>query len=114
MASQSKLKAIRRTSNVGRNHGGVDCEIPRSKPKCSSCSCRGKFHTEAGLGTAASILQRNPELKVVVVNPTSEISTNSPDYQLEVLEPPVRFVQDVNRMAAYKHLSTRNDDLQCK
>lgn len=83
-------------------------------PNAQVVHVAGKFHTEAGLGTAASILQRNPELKVVVVNPTSEISTNSPDYQLEVLEPPVRFVQDVNRMAAYKHLSTRNDDLQCK
>ncbi|EIV8504981.1 ChaN family lipoprotein [Vibrio parahaemolyticus] len=83
-------------------------------PNAQVVHVAGKFHTEAGLGTAASILQRNPELKVVVVNPTSEISTNSPDYQLEVLEPPVRFVQDENRMAAYKHLSTRNDDLQCK
>lgn len=83
-------------------------------PNAQVVHVAGKFHTEAGLGTAASILQRNPELKVVVVNPTSEISTNSPDYQLEVLEPPIRFVQDVNRMAAYKHLSTRNDDLQCK
>lgn len=83
-------------------------------PNAQVVHVAGKFHTEAGLGTAASILQRNPELKVVVVNPTSEISTNSPDYQLEVLEPPVRFVQDANRMAAYKHLSTRNDDLQCK
>ncbi|CAH1212232.1 Uncharacterized iron-regulated protein [Vibrio harveyi] len=74
----------------------------------------GKFHTEDGLGTAASILRRNPDLKVVVITPTAEVTSESSDYQLEVLSPPVRYVQDANRMAAYKHLATRNSDLQCK
>ena len=74
----------------------------------------GKFHTEGGLGTAASILNRNPSLKVLVITPTANITLDGSDYQLEVLEPPVRYVQDANRMAAYKHLATRNSDLQCK
>ena len=74
----------------------------------------GKFHTEGGLGTAASILNRNPSLKVLVITPTENITLDGSDYQLEVLEPPVRYVQDANRMAAYKHLATRNSDLQCK
>ncbi|WP_039986858.1 ChaN family lipoprotein [Vibrio owensii] len=74
----------------------------------------GKFHTEGGLGTAASILNRNPDLNVVVITPTADITSDGSDYQLEVLAPPVRYVQDANRMAAYKHLAKRNSDLQCK
>lgn len=74
----------------------------------------GKFHTEGGLGTAASILNRNPDLNVVVITPTADITSDGSDYQLEVLAPPVRYVQDANHMAAYKHLAKRNSDLQCK
>ncbi|CAE6951075.1 hypothetical protein ACOMICROBIO_GDFFDHBD_03646 [Vibrio sp. B1REV9] len=74
----------------------------------------GKFHTENGLGTAASILNRNPNLKVVVITPTPDVSTSSSDYQLNVLAPPVRYVQDAHRMAAFKDLAKRNHDLQCK
>ncbi|MGR5210109.1 ChaN family lipoprotein [Vibrio rotiferianus] len=74
----------------------------------------GKFHTEGGLGTAASILNHNPNLNVVVVTPTDDISNESSDYQLNVIAPPARYVQDANRMAAYKHLTKRNNDLQCK
>ncbi len=74
----------------------------------------GKFHIEEGLGTAASILNRNPDLKVVIITPSAEITADSSDYQLEVLEPPVRYVQDSNRMQAFKHLSQRNTDLECQ
>ncbi|MDV5052076.1 ChaN family lipoprotein [Vibrio sp. T13N] len=74
----------------------------------------GKFHTEQGLGTAASILSRNPSLKVVVISPTDNVLADNTDYQLEVLAPPVRYVQDAHRMAAYQHLTKRNSDLQCK
>ncbi|MGI2911218.1 ChaN family lipoprotein [Vibrio alginolyticus] len=74
----------------------------------------GKFHTEQGLGTAASILSRNPSLKVVVISPTDNVLSDNTDYQLEVLAPPVRYVQDAHRMAAYQHLTKRNNDLQCK
>ncbi|EHD0127318.1 MULTISPECIES: ChaN family lipoprotein [Vibrio] len=74
----------------------------------------GKFHTEQGLGTAASIFSRNPSLKVVVISPTDNVLSDNTDYQLEVLAPPVRYVQDAHRMAAYQHLTKRNNDLQCK
>ncbi|HDU8586427.1 TPA: ChaN family lipoprotein [Vibrio alginolyticus] len=74
----------------------------------------GKFHTEQGLGTAASILSRNPSLKVVVISPTDNVLSDNTDYQLEVLAPPVRYVQEAHRMAAYQHLTKRNNDLQCK
>ena len=74
----------------------------------------GKFHTEQGLGTAASILSRNPSLKVIVISPTDNVLSDNTDYQLEVLAPPVRYVQDAHRMAAYQHLTKRNNDLQCK
>ncbi|MCW8335379.1 ChaN family lipoprotein [Vibrio paucivorans] len=74
----------------------------------------GKFHTEGGLGTKRSILQRNPDLKVVVVTPVGEVVSDSTDYQLHVIEPPTRFIQQENRMKAYKKLSKRNDDLLCK
>lgn len=74
----------------------------------------GKFHTEGGLGTAASILNRNPDLKVAIITPNTEIVTDSTDYQLEVLAPPVRYVKDSNRMQAFKHLTTRNTDLECQ
>ncbi|KGY12888.1 hypothetical protein NM22_09250 [Vibrio tubiashii] len=77
----------------------------------------GKFHTEQGLGTKASLLKRNPNLNVVVITPTGtplETVEGGEDYLLEVLAPPVRYVQKENRMAAYHNLAKRNDDLTCK
>ncbi len=74
----------------------------------------GKFHIEGGLGTAASILNRNPDLKIVIITPNAEISNDSSDYQLEVLAPPVRYVKDSNRMQAFQHLAKRNTDLECQ
>ncbi|PKH04829.1 ChaN family lipoprotein [Moritella sp. Urea-trap-13] len=91
----------------------------------------GKFHTENGLGTAASILARAPELKVVIVTPVdvtnsvtnsvtrsanSELTTGaktSTDYRLQVITPPKQFVTKANMMASFKHLSKRNDKLTC-
>ncbi|EHK9547948.1 MULTISPECIES: ChaN family lipoprotein [Vibrio] len=83
-------------------------------PSAQVVHVAGKFHTEQGLGTAASILSRNPSLKVVVISPTDNVLSDNTDYQLEVLAPPVRYVQDAHRMAAYQHLTKRNNDLQCK
>ncbi|MBR9875270.1 MAG: hypothetical protein GYB23_13480 [Vibrionaceae bacterium] len=74
----------------------------------------GKFHTEGRLGTATSILNRNPRLNVVVVTPVTDVTTDSSDYQLEVLAPPVRYVQDSNRMKSFNHLIKRNTDLECQ
>lgn len=74
----------------------------------------GKFHTENGLGTATSILNRNPDLKVVIITPYTEITSNASDYQLEVLPPPVRYVKDSHRMQAFKRLAKRNTSIDCQ
>ena len=83
-------------------------------PRTQIVHVAGKFHTEGGLGTATSILNRNPSLNVVVVTPVTDVTTDSSDYQLEVLGPPVRYVQDSNRMKAFSHLIKRNTDLECQ
>ncbi|MDS1871000.1 ChaN family lipoprotein [Vibrio vulnificus] len=74
----------------------------------------GKFHIEQGLGTAHSILRRDPYLKVVVISPVSSVDEQGSDYQLLVLEPPVRYVQKSNQMKAFQDLKKRNEDLTCK
>ncbi|WP_215407598.1 ChaN family lipoprotein [Vibrio gigantis] len=84
-----------------------------SNPDKQVIHVAGKFHTEGGLGTAASILRRNPDLKVAVISPVAEFSSDTTDYQLKVLSPPARFVQKENRMKAYKHLSKRSASLEC-
>lgn len=84
-----------------------------STPEKQVIHVAGKFHTEGGLGTAASILRRNPDLKIAIISPVEEISSDSSDYQLEVLSPPARFVKKENRMKAYKHLSKRSASLEC-
>lgn len=86
----------------------------KAHPQTQIVHIAGKFHTEGGLGTANSILRRAPELKVVVITPVASLSENGSDYQLEVLEPPVRYVQQSNRMKAYQTLKSRNDELVCK
>jgi len=79
----------------------------------------GKFHTENGLGTAASILARAPELKVVIVTPVDVNAENilteqaTSDYRLQVIAPPKQFVKEANMMASFKGLSQRNDKLTC-
>ncbi len=86
----------------------------KAHPQTQIVHIAGKFHTEGGLGTANSILRRAPELKVVVITPVASLSENGSDYQLEVLEPPVRYVQQSNRMKAYQALKSRNNELVCK
>lgn len=86
----------------------------RQQPDTQVIHVAGKFHTEGGLGTAQSILRRSPNLKVVIVTPTDEITSSSTDYQLKVLAPPARYVKKENRMNAYHALSKRNNDLTCK
>ncbi|MCG9579248.1 ChaN family lipoprotein [Vibrio tubiashii] len=86
-----------------------------SNPSKQVIHIAGKFHSEQGFGTQASIIKRNPNLNVVVITPTdSPVELEGQDYPLEVLAPPVRYIKMENRMAAYKHLSKRNDDLACK
>ena len=84
-----------------------------SNPDKSIVHIAGKFHTEGGLGTAASILKRSPDLKVIVITPVSELTMDSVDYQLQVLDPPTRFVKPENRMLAYKKLAGRSKGLSC-
>ena len=75
----------------------------------------GKFHTEQGLGTKASILKRNPNLNVAIITPVSDPAHDvGNDYRLHVLAPPVRYIQMDNRMAAYKSLKGRNQSLVCR
>ncbi|MBD1573784.1 hypothetical protein HC725_10970 [Vibrio sp. S17_S38] len=74
----------------------------------------GMFHTEGGLGTAAAILRLNPKLKILVITPSDKMVPDSPDYQLQVLAPPTRFVKADNRMAAYKTLGKRSNNLDCR
>lgn len=83
------------------------------QPDAQILHIAGKFHTEGALGTAQSILRRSPDLNVVVITPTSEITQDSSDFQLEVLDPPARYIKKENRMQAYHSLSNRNSDLVC-
>lgn len=79
----------------------------------------GKFHTENGLGTAASILARAPHLNVVIVTPVdvniamTKNDNASSDYRLQVITPPKQFVTMANMMVSFKSLSKRNDNLKC-
>ncbi|WP_415230875.1 ChaN family lipoprotein [Psychromonas sp.] len=76
----------------------------------------GSFHVENGLGIAASILRRAPGLKVVIVTPVGVEDTlkeGGGDYRLQVISPPQQFVKNENRMAYFKSISTRNNNLQC-
>ncbi|HAS8473890.1 TPA: hypothetical protein I7766_15630 [Vibrio vulnificus] len=86
----------------------------QQNPNTQVIHVAGKFHIEQGLGTAHSILRRDPSLKVVVISPVSTIDEQGSDYQLLVLEPPVRYVQKSNQMKAFQDLKKRNDDLTCK
>ncbi|MDN3609568.1 ChaN family lipoprotein [Vibrio ostreicida] len=82
-------------------------------PNAQVLHIAGRFHIEQGLGTKASILNRNPDLNVVVVSPVLEPSTDSHDFQLKVLDLPVRYQQRENRNKAYQKLSQRHQDLTC-
>ncbi|EJL6389862.1 ChaN family lipoprotein [Vibrio vulnificus] len=86
----------------------------QQNPNTQVIHVAGKFHIEQGLGTAHSILRRDPSLEVVVISPVSTIDEQGSDYQLLVLEPPVRYVQKSNQMKAFQDLKKRNDDLTCK
>lgn len=86
----------------------------RTNPERKVLHIAGMFHTQQGLGTAASILRRNPNLKVVIITPVGDITTQSDDYQLQVLTPPVRYVQKAHQAEAIKALKNRNTDLVCE
>jgi len=87
-----------------------------ANPSAQMLHIAGKFHTEQGLGTKASILKRNPNLSIVVISPYSDLTEENTgqDFMLKVLAPPTRYVKMENRMAAYQHLTSRNNTLECK
>ncbi len=74
----------------------------------------GAFHVQSGLGTAAAIKQRNPNLTVVIITPTTEISSSSNDFQLLVQAMPIRYVQPANQWQAFKTLKERGSALTCR
>jgi len=76
----------------------------------------GNFHVENGLGIAASILRREPDLNIVIVSPVSVdrwLEKEVSDYRLQVISPPKKFIKNENRVAYFKSLSVRNNNLQC-
>ena len=87
----------------------------QDNPESKVLHVAGKFHTEQGLGIKASILKRAPNLNVVVITPTADLSNNTGnDFLLNVLAPPARYVQMENRKQAFQHLSTRNESTTCR
>jgi uncharacterized iron-regulated protein len=76
----------------------------------------GNFHVENGLGIAASILRREPDLNLVIVTPVGvqrALGQGTGDYRLQVISPPQQFVKNDNMIAYFKSLSERNNNLQC-
>lgn len=73
----------------------------------------GLFHTQQGLGIAAALKRRLPDIRILIITPVSEIKTDDSDYQLQVLAPPARYVQPEHQRQAFQALAQRNDDLQC-
>ncbi|MGY5537807.1 ChaN family lipoprotein [Vibrio brasiliensis] len=89
----------------------------KQNPRHQIIHIAGKFHTEQGLGIEASLLRRMPSLNIVVITPTSSPTIepdNHRDFRLHVLAPPTRYIKAENRLAAFQHLATRNDQLICK
>ncbi|WP_136484307.1 ChaN family lipoprotein [Vibrio sp. H11] len=73
----------------------------------------GLFHTQEGLGIAAALQRRLPDIHILIITPVSEITADHSDYQLQVLAPPVRYIQPEHQRQAFQALAQRNDDLQC-
>lgn len=73
----------------------------------------GAFHIQQGLGTAAAIHQRNPNLSIAIITPTSQITEKSSDFQLLVLPMPIRYLQPAHQWQAIERLKNRNTDLSC-
>ncbi|NAW64667.1 ChaN family lipoprotein [Photobacterium halotolerans] len=88
----------------------------RAHPGHQIMHVAGRFHTAEGLGTASRILSRNPALKVVMVTPVTAdnpVAADAPDFQVEVMPLPPRYIQQANMKAAFAHIGKRNDTLQC-
>lgn len=74
----------------------------------------GKFHVEGGLGVGASIYQRAPDLKIVVVNPVSLDKAEGIDkYQLNVLPMPSLYVQGEEYNPNFHFAGKKKDEFKC-
>ncbi|MGT0150222.1 ChaN family lipoprotein [Vibrio metschnikovii] len=67
----------------------------------------GAFHIQQGLGTAAAIHQRNPNLSIAIITPTSQLTEQSSDFQLLVLPMPIRYLQPAHQWQAIERLKNR-------
>lgn len=85
----------------------------QTHPQTTIVHVAGKFHTEAGLGTAAQIKQLDPSLNIVIITPVDTITKDSHDYQLEVLSPPVRYIKPENQKAAFSQLFKNRAEPDC-
>lgn len=76
----------------------------------------GRFHVAEGLGTASRITARNPDLKVMMVTPTtgeSDLAESAPDYRVQVMALPTSYVDNDKMMAAMSKIHGRNNMLKC-
>lgn len=76
----------------------------------------GLFHVAEGLGTAARIKARNPNLTVMMVTPVTEkaqVAEGSPDFTVDVMPIPTAYVDKDTMKAAMKEIYGRNHDLKC-
>ncbi|EOD78012.1 hypothetical protein D515_03236 [Grimontia indica] len=79
----------------------------------------GAFHVENGLGIAARITARNPELKVAIVSPQSEeqpLGKEVKDFRLVVNPLPPQWLSDDEMNAAMKEMrhSYSGKDIDCE
>lgn len=73
----------------------------------------GLFHTQQGQGIAAALKRRLPEINIVIITPVINTTSGHSDYQLQVVAPPVRYVQPEHQRQAFQAIANRNDDLHC-
>ncbi|WP_089139047.1 ChaN family lipoprotein [Vibrio rumoiensis] len=82
-------------------------------PNAKIVHIAGKFHTEGGLGIAAQIKQNDPTLNIIIVTPVGTITTDSHDYQLHVLTPPIRYIKPENQRIAFAQLFKNRKEPNC-
>lgn len=71
----------------------------------------GAFHVEEGLGIAARISARNPDLKIAIISPQSEdapLGTDVKDFRLVVFPLPPQWLTDEEMRAALKTMRHTN------
>lgn len=83
----------------------------------------GKFHTEDGLGVAESVLRRNPQLKIAIIEPVIEIMadqqnalkgrSNITQFQLKVIPLPKMYVEGESFSADVHFSKPVEDGSEC-